>query len=58
VVFISSQIFDITGRLVLSSNIQNQTYNISLDVSSLSPGMYFIRLNSDNGAEVKKFVKE
>lgn len=52
------EITDITGRVLLSANIQNPVFGNELDVSSLSSGMYFLRINSGSGIEVKKFIKE
>ena len=54
----SIQISDITGRVLQSFNIQNSTSNISINVSSLSSGMYFLRITSSNKTETKKFIKE
>jgi hypothetical protein len=52
------QIMDMAGRQLQSFDIENPTFNISFDVSALSPGMYFIRIVTENGTEVQKFVKE
>lgn len=49
---------DITGRVLLTSSLPLPPYPKSLDVSMLVPGMYFIRINSGGGTEVKKFIKE
>jgi hypothetical protein len=54
----SIQITDITGRVLLTDHCQLTTDHFPTDVSALSPGMYFIRINSGSGTEVKKFIKE
>jgi len=54
--FHTVEVVSFLGQTVLSqSNIGN---NISIDVSNLTNGVYFIRIISDNGASVKKFVKQ
>jgi hypothetical protein len=50
-------VFDITGRLLLSFTIQNATSTIPVDVSSLEPGMYFLKvLDSNFKQNVGRFV--
>lgn len=48
-----SSIFDITGKQVLIINDQK-----SIDVSKLNPGLYFIKIKTDQGEFSKKFIKE
>ncbi len=52
------QITDITGRVLFTDHCHLCTDHCALDVSSLARGLYFLRLNLDNGMEVKKFIKE
>ncbi len=52
------QIMDITGRVLLTDHCTLTTDHFPIDVSSLSPGMYVLRINSGSGTEVKKFIKE
>jgi hypothetical protein len=54
----SIQITDITGRVRLTYNLQLTTYDFPINISALAPGMYFIRINSISGTEVRKFIKE
>ncbi len=49
------EIFDITAKRLIYSESTSQDYGV--DVSSLSTGMYFIRVNIDNQFIVKKFIK-
>jgi uncharacterized delta-60 repeat protein len=48
------QIFDISGRIVLSSSIHNQE---AIDVSGLLSGLYLIQLKSDGFNRQMRFVK-
>jgi len=54
----SIQIMDITGRVLLTYDLPLTTNDYPIDVSSISSGMYFIRINSGSGTEVRKFIKE
>ncbi|MBE0640013.1 MAG: T9SS type A sorting domain-containing protein, partial [Bacteroidales bacterium] len=46
-------IFEVSGRLVMEGEIQKQTM---LNVSELSPGVYYIKVWSQNNSDVKKLV--
>lgn len=50
------QIYDVTGRLVKSveTSLNNET---TIEVSELQSGNYILKLKSENGIAVKKFVK-
>lgn len=50
---IASTIFDVTGKLVSSNKHQ-----ISIDVSKLNAGIYFIKVQTDKGELKQKFIKE
>jgi hypothetical protein len=54
----SYQITDINGRVLLSQQFQGDMHSdlISVDISSLIPGMYIIRAITDNGASLTKFT--
>ena len=47
------RVFDLNGRRVIEGFSEN-----IVDVSELSPGLYFIELNTINGRSIKKFMKE
>ncbi len=53
-------IIDVLGKKVYSeqSAIVNPQSEISIDVSALSPGIYFVMVVNENGRWVGKFVKE
>jgi Secretion system C-terminal sorting domain len=48
------QVYNNVGQLVLKENGAHQ----SVDVSNLSSGSYFIKINTNDGAFVKQFLKE
>ena len=52
----SLAIFNATGALVTSMNLSGN--EISIDLSSLTPGIYFIRFNTANGIAAKRFIKQ
>jgi hypothetical protein len=51
-------IYDITGKKVLSSNYQelNGGEKLEIDISSLNNGNYLMKIVSDKGFTIKKFV--
>ena len=51
-------IIDITGRILSASTLENPTSKIPFTISGLHSGIYFMQIVSDNGMEVKKFIKE
>lgn len=50
---ISIDIFDITGRLILSQTVKAEESNFKIDVSNLSKGLYFIKIAN----HTEKFMK-
>lgn len=52
----SIQLFDMQGRL-LQTNIVNEN-NTTIDITTQSVGVYFIRVVSDKGMKVEKLVKQ
>lgn len=50
-------IVDVNGQVLHSENILDET-KITMDVSSLSSGFYFLNIEHDNGTEVIRFSKE
>jgi PKD repeat protein len=51
-----ANIFDITGKAVASFEINSE--KTSFDISSFTPGLYFIRIANDAQVEVVRFVKK
>ena len=56
----SLQIIDQLGRVVLNKTtfVNNGKNNLQLNTSTLTPGMYFIRLNNEINSQIQKFVIE
>ncbi|AXG68998.1 putative mobile pathogenicity island [Kordia sp. SMS9] len=52
------EVYDITGRLVNTVHLKNTTNTISVDVSYLNAGTYFIKLTADEGTTTKKLIKK
>ena len=46
--------FDINGRKVLTRQIAGNR----IDISTIKPGYYSIRINAGNGIEIRKFLKQ
>jgi hypothetical protein len=52
-------VYDITGRIIKESDITiERNHLIQLNVEGLNTGMYFYKLNTENGSFENKFVKE
>ena len=54
--FNSVYIVNFLGQTVISQN--NDTPSTTIDVSNLTQGVYFVRIVSDEGTSVQKFVKK
>lgn len=53
----SIAIIDINGRLLQNIYFDSAKSSYQLDVSNLSSGVYFVRINSQEGIQVKKLIK-
>ena len=51
------QVVDISGRVVMSEQVDPMKQTYTLDVSTLANGMYFIEVVSDGGTTSQKFIK-
>jgi hypothetical protein len=52
-------VYDLLGKQVISSVNVDDTTSVNLDVSTLTTGMYIVKLQGENGASfTKKIVKE
>jgi hypothetical protein len=54
----SINIFNLLGEKQLAVNLFPVNRLLSIDVSSLSPGLYFIRAETEHGQITSKFIKE
>lgn len=50
-------IYTITGVMVGQQTTENGQQTLTIDLSGLNSGIYFVKINSDNGQIVKKIVK-
>ena len=50
------RIYDVIGNLIFEKNLNNNKTNV--DVSALPSGLYFIKVETEKGELIKKFVKE
>ena len=48
-------VLDVTGRLILTATEKNDL--VKVDISSLSHGIYYVRIQSENATDVIKLVK-
>ena len=51
-------ISDVTGRIVQKETITANQSKFNTDISSLAPSIYFLKIQTDRGIAVKKFVKD
>ena len=51
------QVVDITGKLILVQAISSGSSNVQLDLSSLSKGVYVIRVTDERGVTSKEWLK-
>jgi hypothetical protein len=52
---------NIAGQVVYSTNVNvasNSRINQTLELSSLTPGIYFISMETKNGVETQKLIKQ
>jgi len=53
------EIIDMTGRLVRTTQYDASGFtNLSLDVSSLNPGVFFVRVSAQGESNVLRFIKQ
>ena len=53
-----ANIYDVTGKIIMSVDLTKMNKLKTLNVSSLSTGMYFVNINSDKGLITKKIIIE
>jgi hypothetical protein len=47
-------LYDIQGKVLLSTVVNQNSNNVSLDVSELNSGIYFVKVQSENNLYTKK----
>jgi len=52
------EIYDVYGRKLLSHYLIASSSHQKIDISSLNPGVYLVRLIDEQGFSVQKFIKE
>ena len=52
------EITDVLGNVVLIESVKSDEKNIKINVSNFTKGVYFVKVFSDKGIAIKKFVKE
>lgn len=55
---VNAEVYDMTGRLVKSFNNFDNANNLSLDLNSLSQGIYIVKLNDGRKSIKKRIIKE
>ena len=55
----SIEVYDLTGKIILSKkNLLITNYETSLDLSSASQGVYFVKINANDQNIVKRIIKQ
>ena len=52
------EITDVLGNVVLIESVKSDEKNIKINVSNFTKGVYFVKVFSDKGIAIKKFIKE
>jgi len=52
------EVVSASGKKVFSKNVTKRSNSHIIDVSSLSAGVYFVEIYSDNKKEIRKFIKK
>lgn len=52
---VSYQLLDVSGKILIQQNLENNTQSFKVDISSFANGLYFIKVNKNNGSEIIKF---
>lgn len=54
----TAEIFNMNGQSVQKESIESEKTDIELNVSALPQGIYILKVDTENGQQVQKFVKE
>ena len=52
----TSDLYDVQGRLVLSGTLEQSTLTNTIDVSSISSGVYIIKVSNNNSTKTQKLI--
>jgi hypothetical protein len=52
----SVEVYDVVGKVLQSQETRTRN-QVNVNVSSLAPGIYFVKVESERGIVVRKFVK-
>ena len=53
------EVYDLTGKIVYKQNeITVANFETKIDVSNVSPGIYFVKIMNNDQATVKRIIKE
>jgi hypothetical protein len=55
---VNIEIYDIYGRVQNLRISESQNLRISIDVANLKSGIYFVKVNTDEGNIVKRIIKD
>jgi len=56
IIIINLSIVDVNGKLISTNTPQNSS--VKLDVSQLKTGVYLLKIETANGSEVRRFIKQ
>jgi uncharacterized repeat protein (TIGR01451 family) len=54
----SVEVIDVVGGKVLESLVTRTKNQVNVNVSTLAPGIYFVKVRGENGITVRRFVKQ
>ena len=54
----SIEIFDVSGRKLPMSTVSFKSLETLIDISHLTSGLYFLKINTEAGEVIKKVLKE
>lgn len=52
------EICDVLGKVILVGNVEAKEKSIKINVGNFAKGIYFVKVFSDKGIGIKKFIKE
>ena len=52
------RVYDTSGKLVIYKKDKTLNTSETMDVSTLQSGMYYVRINTENGTATKKMLKQ